>query len=128
MEKNDLTDIFEIFKLELRDDIFSKRFFKGLISNIWYSKSKNTIYYGDIRDICNQIIDWRRKWYLKNETWADYYLFKGSFGSISNLLKESKAYKDFIIKEYNQENLNYFRSLQRDKKIKNILKDEKLSN
>ncbi len=127
MEKDNLKIIFDIFREELVDDIWSKFFFISLCDNLWYYKEEDTIFsFSDTQIIGDQLSKYRRKNFFKDDTTMDYYIFMSGnhhkWGYISSRVSECENYKKFIVLTDNEKNREYIRSISRDNKIKEIIK------
>lgn len=121
MEEDDLKELIEDMRDELKDDLFSKKFFVSLVKNvIFYNIKKDRIYdFKKLSVLAFSILisEYRIKEFFKNDDKYDYVRF---FKLHSKEL-DVNSVKGFIILKNNIENLEYIKSISRDNKLKKII-------
>jgi len=121
MEENDLKELLEYMREELKDDLFSKKFFVSLVKNvIFYNVKKDKIYsFKKLSVLGVSIIlsQYRVRKFFKDD---DKYAYMRFFILNSKEL-EMDSVKGFIILKNNMENIEYIRSISRDNKLKKII-------
>jgi hypothetical protein len=137
MEKDDINNLFEIFKPYLKNNMWSKFFYVSLLGNLWYDKIDNILfsldpYHLDYTHwyIADKMVDWKKKNLLIDDKSLDFYIFlqeqklKNNFqdGYISSCISDTEEFKRFEVLPYNDENLKYIKSLLIDNKINKIIK------
>jgi hypothetical protein len=121
MEENDLKELLEYMREELKDDLFSKKFFVSLVKNvIFYNVKKDKIYSFKKLSVLGfsiLISQYRTKEFFKDDDKYDYM----RFFKLNSKELDSDSVKGFIILKNNIENLEYIKSISRDNKLKKII-------
>ena len=112
MEKDNLKTLFDFFREELVNDMWSKFFFISLCDNLWYYIQDDTTFlFSDTQLIGDELSKYRRKHFFKDDVTMDYYIFMSG-----------NHHKWGYVLPDNEKNREYIRSVSRDRKIKQIIK------
>lgn len=121
MEENDLKELMEYMREELKDDFFAQKFFVSLVKNvIFYNVKKDKIYSFKKLSVLGfsiLISQYRTKEFFKDDDKYDYM----RFFKLNSKELDSDSVKGFIILKNNIENLEYIKSISRDNKLKKII-------
>jgi hypothetical protein len=125
MEENDLKELLEYMREELKDDFFAQKFFVSLVNNnIFYNIENDIIYTSfniSVLGVSIILSQYRVRKFFKDD---DKYAYMRFFKLNSKEL-EMDSVKGFIILKNNMENIEYIRSISRDNKLKKIIDERK---
>jgi len=121
MEENDLKELLEYMREELKDDFFAQKFFVSLVNNnIFYNIENDIIYTSfniSVLGISIILSQYRVRKFFKDDDIYDYM----RFFKLNSKELEMDSVKGFIILKNNIENLEYIKSISRDNKLKKII-------
>ena len=121
MEENDLKELLEYMREELKDDFFAQKFFVSLVNNnIFYNIENDIIYTSfniSVLGVSIILSQYRVRKFFKDDDIYDYM----RFFKLNSKELEMDSVKGFIILKNNIENLEYIKSISRDNKLKKII-------
>lgn len=125
MEENDLKELLEYMREELKDDFFAQKFFVSLVNNnIFYNIENDIIYTSfniSVLGVSIILSQYRVRKFFKDDDIYDYM----RFFKLNSKELEMDSVKGFIILKNNMENIEYIRSISRDNKLKKIIDEHK---
>lgn len=133
MEKDDLNELIELFRNELRDNIFSQNFFISLSEGIFYQIDEDRIFTFEgmsLMTLSTRLSEYINKEFFKNDDKFDYIryyktgkMWDGVSPVTKTVISGNLAKKDgFLVLLNSKENLEYIKSISRDNKINKIIK------